>query len=459
MTSGTQCLDASPCSMNESKATRYQRSQRRARAAGLVSGGVMLALVALTPLSRWLARWRRRRSGAGCRRWPHAAAVAARCSSIVLVVAVGAGGAAGRCCTSGWRVDSRYGPGDVRRSTTCSRAGAGDAGRAARGDRRGRVDSARRLAAAGSWWWLMAGLLLAGCSSPRCTARRRSLARLAGARPLARRRLAARLGALARQRARADRRHRRAARAATTVARPRSSPAPADRAASFIAAELVRDWSDDEIAVVVAHELGASRASRSVADARARRVGAVASRSGRRIAWRGSRGDAARRCGRARAISRALPLVALVAGAVWLAATPLRHALSRRQERRADEFALALTGGADAFSAAIRRLGARHLAEERPSALTRWLYHRHPSVAERLALRRCARARFVGRRDSRSARPVVLGCFDDELARCISRWQRSSIVRLQPISNVAGACRRGTRTIAGLPGSARRSMR
>jgi hypothetical protein len=26
------------------------------------------------------------------------------------------------------------------------------------------------------------------------------------------------------------------------------------------------------------------------------------------------------------------------------------------------------------------------LAEERPSVLTRWLYHSHPSVSERLAL-------------------------------------------------------------------------
>jgi hypothetical protein len=34
----------------------------------------------------------------------------------------------------------------------------------------------------------------------------------------------------------------------------------------------------------------------------------------------------------------------------------------------------------------VRRLGAKHLAEERPSTLTRWLYHRHPPVADRLAL-------------------------------------------------------------------------
>jgi len=69
-----------------------------------------------------------------------------------------------------------------------------------------------------------------------------------------------------------------------------------------------------------------------------------------------------------------------------VASTPLRLALSRWQERRADRFALRATGGADAFSTAIRRLGARHLAEERPSLLTRWLFQRHPSVAERLAM-------------------------------------------------------------------------
>jgi hypothetical protein len=46
---------------------------------------------------------------------------------------------------------------------------------------------------------------------------------------------------------------------------------------------------------------------------------------------------------------------------------------------------LQLTGEVDAFGAAIRRLSARHLSEERPSSLARWLFHRHPPVAERLA--------------------------------------------------------------------------
>ena len=75
---------------------------------------------------------------------------------------------------------------------------------------------------------------------------------------------------------------------------------------------------------------------------------------------------------------------ALAAGVVWLATAPLRHALSRWQERRADTFALRLTGRPDAFQAAVKRLAAAHLAEENPSLLTRVLFHRHPSAAERL---------------------------------------------------------------------------
>jgi Zn-dependent protease with chaperone function len=65
--------------------------------------------------------------------------------------------------------------------------------------------------------------------------------------------------------------------------------------------------------------------------------------------------------------------------------------VSRRQERRADAFALALTGGADAFDTAIRRLASRHLAEERPSVIARWLFHAHPTVAERLDYTRAYR--------------------------------------------------------------------
>jgi STE24 endopeptidase len=79
-----------------------------------------------------------------------------------------------------------------------------------------------------------------------------------------------------------------------------------------------------------------------------------------------------------------LPLLLLAAGAVSLVLLPLALALSRRHERRADRFALDLTARPDAFISAMRRLGAQNMAEERPSRLVQWLFHSHPPLEERL---------------------------------------------------------------------------
>jgi STE24 endopeptidase len=59
--------------------------------------------------------------------------------------------------------------------------------------------------------------------------------------------------------------------------------------------------------------------------------------------------------------------------------------LSRAQERRADHFALKLTRNPEAFVTAMRRLAQQNLAEERPSALARWLFYSHPPLGERIA--------------------------------------------------------------------------
>jgi STE24 endopeptidase len=79
-----------------------------------------------------------------------------------------------------------------------------------------------------------------------------------------------------------------------------------------------------------------------------------------------------------------LPLLLLAAGTVMLVATPLVHALSRLNERRADRFALALTRRNDAFVSAMRRLGVQNLAEENPSRTSVWLFHSHPPIEERI---------------------------------------------------------------------------
>jgi len=80
-----------------------------------------------------------------------------------------------------------------------------------------------------------------------------------------------------------------------------------------------------------------------------------------------------------------LPLLLLAAGGVSLVMLPAAHAMSRAYERRADRFALELTKNPTAFVSAMRRLAAQNLAEEHPSKLVEWLFYSHPPINERIA--------------------------------------------------------------------------
>ncbi len=96
-----------------------------------------------------------------------------------------------------------------------------------------------------------------------------------------------------------------------------------------------------------------------------------------------------------------LPLVVLTAGAVSVVFMPVANAFSRAHERRADRYALEVTRNVVAFTSAMKRLGAQNLAEERPSRLVEWLFYSHPPMAARVeAARRWAEgraSRYVGR--------------------------------------------------------------
>jgi STE24 endopeptidase len=81
----------------------------------------------------------------------------------------------------------------------------------------------------------------------------------------------------------------------------------------------------------------------------------------------------------------ALPLIALVCGLVAAALMPIANVVSRAQERRADRDALNWTRNPNALVRALKRLSAEHLVEERPSLLAGMLFHRHPGVSERIA--------------------------------------------------------------------------
>ncbi len=144
---------------------------------------------------------------------------------------------------------------------------------------------------------------------------------------------------------------------------------------------LLEDYSDDEIEVVLAHEI-AHHVHKDI--------------------WKGLIGDVAMLQLGFFAASRALaswgpafglqgpadvaglPLVLLAGGAVTVSVAPVVNLWSRHHERRADRFALELTQNPAAFISAVRRLGSQHLAE-RPSRLTALLFYSHPPVHERIA--------------------------------------------------------------------------
>lgn len=152
---------------------------------------------------------------------------------------------------------------------------------------------------------------------------------------------------------------------------------------------LLAEYSDDEIEVILAHEL-AHHVHRDILKglvaesalllagffAAAVVLGAVWERIGLR-----SPADVA-----------GLPLLLLAGGAVTVAATPVVNALSRWNERRADRYALTLTRQPAAFISAMKRLASQNLADERPSRAVLWLFHTHPPIEQRIEAAR----RFQG---------------------------------------------------------------
>ena len=145
---------------------------------------------------------------------------------------------------------------------------------------------------------------------------------------------------------------------------------------------LLADYSDDEIEVILAHEL-AHHVHHDIWRAIVFETVLIAFgfflSDAVLSAWAGSfgateKGDVA-----------ALPLLLLTMGGVSLVLMPLRNALSRSHERRADRFALTMTRNLEAFITAMKRLAAQNLAEEEPSPIVEALFHSHPSISARIS--------------------------------------------------------------------------
>lgn len=80
----------------------------------------------------------------------------------------------------------------------------------------------------------------------------------------------------------------------------------------------------------------------------------------------------------------ALPVLALWLSLFALVTTPLGNMLSRRHERQADAYAVKTTHNAPAFASALRKLASQNLADPEPHPLIEFLFYSHPSIVHRL---------------------------------------------------------------------------
>jgi STE24 endopeptidase len=82
----------------------------------------------------------------------------------------------------------------------------------------------------------------------------------------------------------------------------------------------------------------------------------------------------------------AMPLFGLVMGLYGLIIMPLGNAFSRQRERRADEYALKMTGNGAAYASALTRLANQNLADADPEPWVEILLYSHPALNRRIAM-------------------------------------------------------------------------
>ena len=158
---------------------------------------------------------------------------------------------------------------------------------------------------------------------------------------------------------------------------------------------LLADYSDDEIEVILAHEL-AHHVHRDLW--RAIAVQAVGLVAGFFVASLILKVVEEPLVLRGLADPAGLPVLLLIGGLWTFVLMPISNALSRMQERAADRYALMTTRNVDAFVTAMKRLSQQNLAEEYPSKIVRWLFYSHPPIRERIDA-----ARAFGREENHAA--------------------------------------------------------
>jgi STE24 endopeptidase len=144
---------------------------------------------------------------------------------------------------------------------------------------------------------------------------------------------------------------------------------------------LLAEYSDDEIEVILAHEL-AHHVHRDIWKAVI--IDTALTFAGFYAAHRALRAIVPYVELKGIDDPAGIPMLLTAAGALALAVKPLLNAQSRNHERRADAYALRMTKNPSAFISAMRRLGQQNLAEDHPSRLVQAFFYTHPPIKERL---------------------------------------------------------------------------
>lgn len=144
---------------------------------------------------------------------------------------------------------------------------------------------------------------------------------------------------------------------------------------------LLENFSPDEIETILAHELGHHAHNdlplgilfESVLTVGGLYLASLALDWGISVFGFSGTGDIAN-----------LPLLGLVLGLYGLITMPLGNAYSRWRERRADEYALELTGKGEAYATALIRLANQNLAQVDPEPWVELLLYSHPPLGKRI---------------------------------------------------------------------------
>ncbi len=143
---------------------------------------------------------------------------------------------------------------------------------------------------------------------------------------------------------------------------------------------LLKDFSADEVRLVVAHELGHVHHRDVPHGLLFLTIVApfgmlAAARLGERFAPRGSLGAAA-----------AVPAVVLAVGLMAPAITSISNQLSRGVEQHADQFSLELTGDPKSFIGFQQNIAIKNVSDPDPPELAHFLLGTHPTTMDRIGL-------------------------------------------------------------------------